>query len=115
MLVGNFGRFMRSRRETAGVTLQSLAKHVGYSTAYLSEIERGRRNPPSAAVCIKMAQYLETPQEDFLEQAALERQYVHLSLTDDRPRAVEAALMLARRWASLTKAQLNAIRKILEE
>ena len=112
---GSFGQFMRTRREIAGVTLQSLAKHVGYSTVYLSDIERGQRNPPSASVCIKVAQYLGTPQEDFLEQAALERQYVHLSLTDDRPRAAKVALMLARRWASLTKAQLNAIRKILEE
>ena len=38
------GAWLRLRREMAGLTLRELARRLGYSAAYLSDIERNRRN-----------------------------------------------------------------------
>ena len=35
---------LRRRREKTGMSLRALAKQLGYSTPYLSDVERGRRN-----------------------------------------------------------------------
>jgi transcriptional regulator with XRE-family HTH domain len=40
-----FGRNVRERRVSKGITLEALAHDVGLSYSYLGELERGRRNP----------------------------------------------------------------------
>jgi len=41
----NFGRFIESRRKKLGFTLRGLAAELDIAPAYLSDIEKGRRNP----------------------------------------------------------------------
>jgi transcriptional regulator with XRE-family HTH domain len=43
-----FGRFIAERRKklTPELSQKDLARKVGISTAYMNDIERGRRNPP---------------------------------------------------------------------
>lgn len=41
----SYGELLRARREAAGVSLRVLAKHIGLSFTYLSEVERGKRWP----------------------------------------------------------------------
>lgn len=38
------GADMRKEREAAGVSLRSMAKAMAFSAAFLSDLERGRRN-----------------------------------------------------------------------
>lgn len=38
------GKEFRRQRERAGISLNSVAKKAGVSAAYLSDLERGRRN-----------------------------------------------------------------------
>jgi transcriptional regulator with XRE-family HTH domain len=40
------GETVRSCRRARGLTQEDLARSLGMSTAYISLIERGRRNPP---------------------------------------------------------------------
>ncbi|PZT98152.1 helix-turn-helix domain-containing protein [Brevundimonas sp.] len=40
-----FGRNVRKRRVSKGITLEALAHDVGLSYSYVGELERGRRNP----------------------------------------------------------------------
>tara|TARA_R110002167_G_scaffold34751_12_gene111078 strand:- start:1582 stop:1806 length:225 start_codon:yes stop_codon:yes gene_type:complete len=40
-----FGRNVRERRVSKGITLEALAHDVGLSYSYVGELERGRRNP----------------------------------------------------------------------
>lgn len=42
-----FGAKLREVREAHGVTLKTLADHLGVSSAYLSALEHGRRGRPS--------------------------------------------------------------------
>jgi len=41
-----FGAAVRTIREGNGITLRELARRLGWSAAYVSDIERGRRSPP---------------------------------------------------------------------
>lgn len=41
------GHELREERRTAGRTLADVAGHAGVSTQYLSEVERGRKEPSS--------------------------------------------------------------------
>lgn len=41
----NFGQFLENRRKKLGLTLRGLAGELDIAPAYLSDIEKGRRNP----------------------------------------------------------------------
>ena len=42
----NFGEFLQKKREEAQITLRGMATKLDVSPSYLSDIEKGRRNPP---------------------------------------------------------------------
>ena len=42
----NFGEFLQKKREAAQITLRGMATKLDVSPSYLSDIEKGRRNPP---------------------------------------------------------------------
>ena len=41
-----FGEFLQRKREEKKITLRSMAEKIKVSAPYLSDIEKGRRNPP---------------------------------------------------------------------
>ncbi|WP_442791543.1 helix-turn-helix domain-containing protein [Micromonospora sp. NBC_01813] len=56
------GRVLRRLRQDQGRTLQDVAQAAGLSTAYLSELERGRKEPSSemlASICRALGVALE--------------------------------------------------------
>ncbi len=71
----DIGGFIRAQREAAQVSLRQLAQLAGVSNPYLSQIERGLRNP-SAEVLTQIAKGLRVSSEvlyvraGFLEQRA---------------------------------------------
>ena len=57
------GRRLRSRRQEADLTQVALAKETGLNNAYISEVERGRRNISMVNIC-RLASVLDcSPQE----------------------------------------------------
>lgn len=42
----SFGEFLQKKREEKQITLRKMADRIGVSAPYLSDIEKGRRNPP---------------------------------------------------------------------
>lgn len=42
----SFGEFLKVKREASGKTLRGFAADLGIAPAYLSDIEKGNRNPP---------------------------------------------------------------------
>ena len=62
------GEFIRSQRELHALTLRQLAEMSGISNPYLSQIERGLREP-SETVLEALAQNLELSAEVLYEQA----------------------------------------------
>jgi transcriptional regulator with XRE-family HTH domain len=113
MEIRTFGQLLRRCREDAGKTLKDAAASLGFSAVYLSDIERGRRNPPAAEAIKKIAAFIGCSASQLLDQADLDRKRVEIPLTSAAT-SNEAALALARRWTDLTEDQLQHIMNILE-
>ncbi|MDR2489737.1 MAG: helix-turn-helix domain-containing protein [Desulfovibrio sp.] len=76
----SFGDLLRSMREQAGKTLKDLAGHMGWSIVYLSDIERGKRNPPNVGDVKKMAVALGIEAATLLDAANRQRNRVELNI-----------------------------------
>ncbi len=60
------GQNMRRLRETAGFTQESFADHAGLHRTYVSDIERGTRNP-TIRIVDKVAKALGVPASSLLD------------------------------------------------
>ena len=54
----NFGEFLQKKREAKQITLRKMAEMLKMSAPYLSDIEKGRRNPPEMDKLDQIAQML---------------------------------------------------------
>lgn len=114
MSEAKFGETLRRWRQKSGVTLLQLANELGWSVAYVSDIERGRRDPPGDHFVRKAARLIGCSEEELLEAAWVDRGHFELSA------AVESALhhrvgsKLALRWEALTEDQLRRILDAVE-
>ena len=108
-----FGQRIRKLRETAKKSLKDLADAVGVSVVYISDIERGHRNPPHGDKLYKMADFFHLERKEVEEWALKERKRVELDLKDGNGPVSDAALALARRWDTLTEDEATEIIKIL--
>jgi transcriptional regulator with XRE-family HTH domain len=65
----DFGGYLRELRRAAGLTLKQVETKARVSNAYLSQIERGLRNPPHPEILKRLAAVYETPHTDLLAKA----------------------------------------------
>ncbi len=54
----HFGEVLRARRVAAGFSLRRFADRVGVSPTYLSQVEQGNADPPTAERVARMAELL---------------------------------------------------------
>ena len=54
----NFGEFLQKKREAKQITRRKMAEMLKMSAPYLSDIEKGRRNPPEMDKLDQIAQIL---------------------------------------------------------
>jgi transcriptional regulator with XRE-family HTH domain len=62
-----FGQLVKSYREQRGWTQDELAERWGYTRAYVSQIERGKRKLDSMTQVVRLADILDIPQEKLEE------------------------------------------------
>lgn len=68
-----FGDYLKRLRVDYGLTLSGLAEESGYSTAYLSQIEKGRRKKRATIDVLKrLSLALEVPYSELLREAGYE-------------------------------------------
>lgn len=72
--IGDLGGFIRDQRDQAQMSLRQLAQAAGVSNPYLSQVERGLRNP-SAEILGRIAQGL---------RISAETLYIRAGFLDDR-------------------------------
>lgn len=99
-----FGTIARELRLQQNKSLRGLAARIGKSPAYVSDIERGRRNPPKDGVIKDWADALGVSPSDLLHSPFSK------SSSDDTHRL---ANMLIERISELTDAERKALWKIL--
>jgi transcriptional regulator with XRE-family HTH domain len=68
--LADVGAFIKSQREVARMSVRHLADLAGVSNPYLSQIERGLRNP-SAEILQQIARALQISAETLYERAGL--------------------------------------------
>lgn len=68
--VGSLGDFIREQRNAAELSLRQLAARAGVSNPYLSQVERGLRNP-SAEILTQIAAALRISAETLYVRAGL--------------------------------------------
>jgi len=100
-----FGRFVRDRRTAKELSLRKFAELVGVSPTYLSQVEQGNCDPPTAERVRRMA--------DILGENADELTALAGRVPDDLPRILQKqpALLAAliREVSTLTAGQLLAL------
>lgn len=99
---GAFGRFIEQKRKAMGMTLRGLAAEWGIAPAFMSDIEKGHRYPPSRDKLYELARILKLNDEDkdtMFDLAAGEREN---GISPDLPEYImgndkaRAALRMAR-------------------
>jgi transcriptional regulator with XRE-family HTH domain len=100
------GAIIREQRELAALPMRQLAKSVGISNPYLSQIERGLR-APSEAVVEALAASLDMSVEELYRRAG----YVEPETADDHPPQSDLADAIAAA-PELTTAQRRAMAEI---
>jgi transcriptional regulator with XRE-family HTH domain len=62
----SFGSYMRRLRKSKGLTLKQVESQAKVSNAYISQIERGLRNPPHPDILKRLAKAYDVPHRDLL-------------------------------------------------
>jgi transcriptional regulator with XRE-family HTH domain len=99
------GAIIREQRELAALPMRQLAKSVGISNPYLSQIERGLR-APSEAVLEALASALDLSAGDLYRRAG----FVEPAIVDDQPASALAEAIATA--PELTAAQRRAMAEI---
>lgn len=71
-MTGDFGKFINEKRLGRGpaggdILLKDIAKAMGTTATYLSDIIKGRRNPPEMNLLLKIAEILQLTDEEKAE------------------------------------------------
>ncbi len=101
--LAELGEFIREQRELASLSLRRLAEQAGMSNPYLSQIERGLRNP-SAESLRKIARALRLSAESL---------YIRAGILDDDAGATSIADAIAAD-AQLTADQKHTLLTVYE-
>jgi len=64
-----FGAYLRALRNEKGLSIRVASEQAELSSAYLTQIERGLRNPPSADILGRLADVYQVRQEEVMREA----------------------------------------------
>ncbi|MGD0383657.1 MAG: transcriptional regulator [Thermoguttaceae bacterium] len=114
-----FGETLRHLRRAKEMTLADIADTIRCSIVFISDVERGRRNPPSPEkirkILVKMGEENKLP--EMLILAARSRQSIEISVKDKDDHVADMLVALARRCDedSLDDEVVMRIKEILEQ
>jgi transcriptional regulator with XRE-family HTH domain len=107
-----FGAKLRELRQSRSLTQKQMAAALNVSAAYLSALEHGHRAAPSFDFVQRVTGYFNViwdEAEELQRLAAISNPKVIIDTSGLAPEATELANQLARRIASMTKEQLEAL------
>lgn len=116
-VANGFGRYIRSQRAAAEVSLRSAAKVLNVSAVYLGEVERGVRPPLKETHWDALIRAVPTIEREVLERLTAKQRPIQLDLRDVPPRYQDLGLALARRIEkeNISTVDLEKLFKILGE
>lgn len=110
-----FGDLLRKERRKADKTLGNVARLLGVSVVYLSDVERGNRKPLSNERIVTIAAFLKIDPAALMEAADRERGYIEYDIRKARPLEADVVggLVAGLARGGVTDEQLHNIQKIL--
>ncbi len=108
-----FGDYARVQRENRRISLRSLAEALGLSAPYVSDIERGNRNPPDREKLTRWANLIGEEPEAFIRRGELDRRSVEIPVNFN-PANTELALSFARKLPTMTDEERVQLRKFFD-
>jgi len=116
-MLDRFGDQLRDLRRQKDKTLGDVARVLGVSVVYLSDVERGNRKPFGRDRVVQIAEYLEVAPDQLLRAADQERGRIEYDITNASPLeiGVVGGLVAGLARGGVTGDQLHKIQKILEE
>lgn len=117
VMLTSLGRYLRKMRIDRGELLRDMADKVGISSAMLSSIENGKRNPASDfAHRVSDAYRLGKPERDELSRLVAENSdAVSIGLRGLEPGDQHLAFSFARRFTDLSESEKERIKEVLDE
>jgi transcriptional regulator with XRE-family HTH domain len=113
-----FGKELRRLRRAKELSLAKLADAIRCSIVYISDVERGKRNPPNPDKIRKLLARMgeEDRLPEMLRLAAKSRQSIEISVEDKDDEVADMLVALARRCdeGSLDEDLARKIKKMLE-
>ena len=107
----SFGEQLRERRIAKGIGLRAFAKDVGVSPTYLSQVEQGKVDPPTADRVKRIAELLEESVDEWTALAG--------RLTEDLPEIIHSSPIevpdLLRAVKGMTPEQMQKVREAAEK
>lgn len=108
-----FGDALREYRRRAKKTLGEVAREVGRSVSYISDIEHGYRKPPrDTAAILAFARAVSGPPDEFLRRAALARRG-GIEVHSEDPARMELAAALARQLNTISPEKVRELQRLL--
>lgn len=116
-MLTSLGRYLRKLRIDRGELLKEMADKIGMSSAMLSSIENGKRNPAqdlaskiADAYCLSAAE-----RKKLRELVAENAESVSIGLRGLVPQDQHLAFSFARRFADLSEGEKQRIKEVLDE
>lgn len=116
-MITEFGKFLRSLRQSHAELLKNMAETLDVSAAFLSAVEAGKKSiPPTLVQQIIEAYKLPAKQVSELRDAVdASQRSATIDLTDASPAARGVAVALARQFNSLSGDELAMLKKTMDE
>jgi len=114
-MADRFGDLLRKLRRKAGKTLGDVARELGISIVYVSDVERGNRKPFSTPRLLHLSRFLDADPGKLIEAADREKGFIEYDIRNARPieADVVGGLVAGLARGGLTDEQLESIQKIL--
>jgi transcriptional regulator with XRE-family HTH domain len=104
-----FGELLRRLRVKADRSMGQVARQLGVSVTYISDVERGKRAPLRPERIEKVAKYLNADPADLLDAAGRSRGVFELDAAAVSPKAREVGAALMRGWPGFSDDKLEKI------
>lgn len=116
-MLTSLGRYLRKMRIDSGELLKEMADKLEMSSAMLSSIENGKRNPsPDFAEKLSKAYGLNASEQKVLSKLVAENsESVSIGLKGLVPQDQHLAFSFARRFADLSESDKERIKEVLDE
>lgn len=109
----DYGALLRQVRGKSGKSMGALARHLGLSTPYLSDVELGHSAPLTSSYTLKAAKFLGVDAIPLLVAANRSRDAIEFK-TPSSKTALRAVAAIQQRAEDLTDEQWERIREIVE-